>query len=37
MNYPSAMAAAEVVSSRLTRRLDAQRHGEYDHDEPRRG
>ena len=37
MNYPSAMAAAEVVSSRLTRRLDAARHGEHDTDEARRG
>jgi len=36
MNYPSAIAAAEVVSTRLSHRLEAARHGEHD-DEPRRG
>jgi len=38
MNYPEAMAAAEVVSSKLSRRLAAARHGEADPtDEPRHG
>ena len=37
MNYPSAIAAAEVVSSRLSRRMEAARHGEHDSDEARRG
>ena len=37
MNYPGAMAAAEVVSSRLGRRLEAVRHGDVDADEPHRG
>jgi heat-inducible transcriptional repressor len=37
MNYPSAIAAAEVVSSRLSHRIDAARHGEHDPDEARRG
>jgi heat-inducible transcriptional repressor len=37
MNYPSAIAAAEVVSSRLSHRIEAARHGEHDPDEARRG
>ena len=37
MNYPGAMAAAEVVSSRLGRRLEAVRRGDVDSDEPHRG
>jgi len=37
MNYPSAIAAAEVVSSRLSRRMEVARHGEHDPDEARRG
>ena len=37
MNYPGAIAAAEAVSAQLSRRLEAVRHGEPDHDEPRRG
>jgi len=38
MNYPGAMAAAEVVSSRLGRRLEASRHGDGDApEEPHRG
>jgi heat-inducible transcriptional repressor len=36
MNYPSAIAAAEVVSMRLSRRLEATRHGEHE-DEARNG
>jgi heat-inducible transcriptional repressor len=35
MNYPGAMAAAEVVSSRLTHRLEAHRHGEPEVDAAR--
>jgi heat-inducible transcriptional repressor len=37
MNYPGAIAAAEVVSSRLSHRLEAARHGEHDDDGARRG
>jgi hypothetical protein len=37
MNYPEAMAAAEVVSSKLSRRFASVRHGESDPEEPRRG
>jgi heat-inducible transcriptional repressor len=37
MNYPGAMAAAEAVSSKLTRRLEAARHGEHDDDGSARG
>ncbi len=37
MNYPSAIAAAEEVSTRLARRIDATRRGEHDADETRRG
>jgi heat-inducible transcriptional repressor len=37
MDYPGAIAAAEVVSTRLSRRLDAARHGDDPHGEDHRG
>jgi heat-inducible transcriptional repressor len=37
MNYPGAMAAAEVVSSRLSRRLESVRHVDADADDPHHG
>ena len=38
MHYPEAMAAAEIVSSKLSRRLAAVRRGDAeDEDEPDRG
>jgi hypothetical protein len=37
MNYPGAMAAAEVVSSRLSRRLESVRHVDADADAPHHG
>jgi heat-inducible transcriptional repressor len=37
MNYPSAIAAADAVSTQLGHRLESARHGEGEHEHPHRG